>query len=270
MVKKGTDAAIDVHGLSFAYGKRRVLRNIGFTIMPGEFVGVLGANGSGKTSLLNCLTGVLKGDRGKVLVCGKDVSTISSIELARMVAVVPQESPMNFAFTVEEVVLMGRYSHIDRFSLEEERDLEVADKAMRATGIFMLRERPVTDLSGGERQRVVIARALTQEPKVLLLDEPTSHLDIRHQLEVLGLIRKLNEARKLTVLAVFHDLNLAARFCDRVILLKDGNIMAVGTPGDVLTGDHIQRAFRVEAIIGRSSAGKVVVEVGGLAEEKGS
>lgn len=256
------DPSIDVRELAHSYGTRSVLREISFRVAAGEFVGIVGANGSGKTTLLNCISGVLRPAGGSVFVCGNDVRTTDSMEMARTVAIVPQESSDNFAFTVEEVVLMGRYAHIERFRFEDERDLEAAEKAMKATGTWKLRGRSVTALSGGERRRVVIARALAQEPRVMLLDEPTSHLDLRHQLEVLGLIRELNHRKGLTVLAVFHDLNLAARFCDRLLLMAAGRIMASGAPGEVLTRENIARAFRVNATVGTNASGRVVVDVG--------
>jgi iron complex transport system ATP-binding protein len=266
LARKDISASIKVEGLHFAFGKRCVLRDISFVVGPGEFEGILGPNGSGKTTLLNCVNGSLKFSTGKVHVGGKDVKTIGSLEMARLVAMVPQESALDFDFTVEEIVLMGRYSHIDRFRFEDQKDYDVAAEAMKETGTWKLRDRLVTNLSGGERQRVVIARALAQEPKVLLLDEPTTHLDIRHQLEVLGLIRKLNEARGLTVLAVFHDLNLTGRFCDRVLLMDEGSIMATGTPAEVLTVQNIEKAYGVEARIGQTAHGKVAVEVGELTQ----
>lgn len=263
------EASLEVKDLSFSYGKRCVLKDVTFEVGTGEFVGVLGPNGSGKSTLLNCLSGLLVPDREKVRVCGKDVAVMGSNEMARLVAIVPQDSSMNFAFTVEDIVLMGRYSHISRFQFEDARDYEVAEEAMRATGVWRLRGRLVTDLSGGERQRVIIARALAQEPKVLLLDEPTTHLDIRHQLEVLGLIKELNDERGLTVLSVFHDLNLAARFCDRLFLMDDGAIMAKGTPEEVLTDKNVERTFQVDAKIGKSDKGWVIVEVGEVATRHG-
>lgn len=261
------DASIKVEDLFFSYGKREVIRNVCFTVRPGEFMGILGPNGSGKTTLLNCVSGALKFERGRVMVGGKDVLTTGSLEMARLVAMVPQDSAITFGFTVEEVVLMGRYSHIDRFRLEDAQDYEVAEAAMRATGIWRLRERLVTNLSGGERQRVVIARALAQEPRVLLLDEPTTHLDIRHQLEVLGLIKELNDKRGLTVLAVFHDLNLASRFSDRLLLMDNGTVMASGSPEEVLTDANIEKAFNVDAKIGRSAKGRVTIEVGDVLQK---
>ena len=269
MVKAGTckDASIEVCGLSHSYDKRRVLHDVNFTVRPGEFVGILGPNGSGKTTLLNCVSGQLRQDCGKALVCNKDVRMTDSLEMARIVAIVPQESSMTFGFTVEEIVLMGRYAHLKRFSLENDMDYTVTQKAMKATGVWRLKERLVTNLSGGERQRVVIARALSQEPRVLLLDEPTSHLDIRHQLEVLNLIKYLNQGQCLTVLAVFHDLNLASRFCDRILLMDQGRIMASGSPEEVLTAQNIEHAFRVKAIIGRTAKGMVNVDVGDVTEE---
>lgn len=258
----GDKASIDVRGLSYSYGKRHVLKDVTFKVGAREFVGVLGPNGSGKSTLLNCLSGLLVPNQKKVYVCGKDVAVTGNNEMARLVAIVPQDSSMNFAFPVEDVVLMGRYSHISRFHFEDTQDYLVAQEAMKETGTWHLRSRLVTDLSGGERQRVVIARALTQEPKVLLLDEPTTHLDIRHQLEILGLIRRLNKEKGITVLGVFHDLNLAARFCDRIFLLSQGRLTATGDPEEVLTSDNIQKVFGIGARIGKTETGKVAIEVG--------
>jgi len=267
VVRSKKDAvSLKVRGLRHSYGKRRVLHDISFDIGPGEFVGIIGPNGSGKTTLLGCLTGILRYQRGKVLVGGKDVSTTSSLDIAQMVGVVPQVTSIGFEFTVQEVVLMGRYPHINRFGLERQADFEIADEAMRLTDTYRLRERMVTNLSGGERQRVIISRALAQEPKVLLLDEPTSHLDIRHQLEILNLIRRLNQDKGLTVLAVFHDLNLASRFCQRILLIHKGRIMADGGPKDVLTVENIEKSFEVSARIGTTSKGDVLIEVGDLTD----
>ena len=265
MAKHGCrDSSIDVRGLSHSYGTLRVLKEVSFKVAAGEFVGIVGANGSGKTTLLNCVSGILGPTGGIIRVCGKEVRTTDSMEMARSVAIVPQESSDNFAFTVEEMVLMGRYAHIERFSFEEERDHEAAEHAMKATGTWKLRERSVTELSGGEKRRVIIARALAQEPRVMLLDEPTSHLDLRHQLEILGLIREQNGRKGLTVLAVFHDLNLAARFCDRLLIMDSGRITASGAPGEVLTRENIAHAFRVDANVATNAAGRVVVDVGDI------
>jgi iron complex transport system ATP-binding protein len=264
--KRKASVSVNVKGLHHSYGRRGVLHDIGFDIGAGEYVGIIGPNGSGKTTLLGCLTGALRYQKGEVTIGGKDVRTTSSLDIAKMVGVVPQETSVGFEFTVQEVVLMGRYPHIDRFGLERHVDFEVADEAMRSTDTYRLRERMVTTLSGGERQRVIIARALAQEPKVLLLDEPTSHLDIRHQLEILELIRDLNGKRGLTVLSVFHDLNLASRFCQRILLMHKGRIMADGPPKDVLTGENIERSFGVSARIGSTSKGDVLIEVGDLTD----
>lgn len=256
------DPSIVVRDLVHSYGAHKVLRKVSFDVAAGEFVGIVGANGSGKTTLLNCVSGVLRLQGGSATVCGKSVRTTDSLVMARLMAIVPQESSDSFAFSVEEMVLMGRYAHIERFRFESDHDMEAAEKAMKATGIWKLRERSVTELSGGEKRRVVIARALAQEPEVMLLDEPTSHLDLRHQLEVLGLIRELNRNKGLTVLAVFHDLNLAARFCDRLLIMDNGRITASGAPGEVLTKENIARAFRVLANVSLNAHGRVVVDVG--------
>ena len=237
--------------VSCSYGSHNVLDGITFTVERGAFAGILGPNGSGKTTLLRCLSRVLKPRRGTVLLEDRDLYRESPRRVALKMAVVPQENATVFSFTVGEVVLMGRTPHLKMFQREGEADLAAAAWAMELTGISHLADRPVTALSGGEYQRVVIARALAQEPEVILLDEPTSHLDINHQLELLELLKVLSRREKLTVVCVFHDLNLAAQYCDRLILMKEGRIFALGRPEEVLTPQNIRSVFGASVAVRR-------------------
>jgi iron complex transport system ATP-binding protein len=238
---------IRVDGVSYRYADTQVLKSVFFNADKGSFVGIIGPNGSGKTTLLKTLDRILTPEAGTVTIDERDLASFSDIEKAREIGVVPQETAINFDFTVSEVVLMGRHPYIGRFSSETTRDFEIARTAMELTGILHLADRPVTAISGGERQRVVIARAIAQQPRFLLLDEPTSHLDIGHQLEILSIIRQLGE--EVTTIAVFHDINLAASFCDQLILMKEGEIQAIGSPAEVVTTTYIRQVFGIEAEI---------------------
>lgn len=242
---------LKVHDIECRYGARTVLDGITFSVDPGTFLGVIGPNGSGKSTLIKTLAATVKPSIGIVWLDGRDLSTIKVKDLAKKVGVVPQDTRVDFTFTTEEVVLMGRHAHLGRFHVEGIRDRLVAQKAMEMTDTWGLRHRPVTHLSGGERQRVLLARALTQEPQLLLLDEPTAHLDINYQVEILSLLRKLVLEEKLTVIGVLHDLNLASQFCQRLLLLHQGNIFAAGDPEEVITPEHIREVFRAEVGIAR-------------------
>ncbi len=246
---------VEVNGLDFSYNGKPVLRQIGLDIRDGEFLGILGPNGSGKTTLLKCLNRSLKVPRGRVKVRGRDVNDISRRELAQTFAVVAQEAVYGFDFTVQEVVSMGRYPHLGRFEFESPAHRSIVEKAMKYTKVFKLRSKPVTRISGGEKQRVMIAQALAQEPRVLLLDEPTKNLDIGHELDVLDLIKKKNKDGDVTVIAVLHDLNLAARYCDRIALLKEGKIFDIGGAGKVLSPRNIKEVFGVKVVADRDGGG---------------
>lgn len=240
---------ITVKDLYFSYNGKAVLKGVDLEVEEGEFLGILGPNGSGKTTLLKCLNRSLNVPRGKVTVHGKDVRDISRKELARTYAVVEQEVTFGFDFTVEEVVSMGRYPHLGRFEFESPAHGAIVRKAMKYTEVYSLRQKPITKISGGEKQRVMIAMALAQEPRILLLDEPTKNLDIGHTLDILDLIGKNNRSRGVTVVAVLHDLNLAARYCSRVLLLDQGRIFAIGRVRDVLSPRNIARIFGVNAVV---------------------
>ena len=245
---------LKVKGVVFSYDSLRALNGVTFEAMEGEVLGIIGPNGSGKTTLLRCINKALKPQGGAVLIDGKDVSKMERRETARRVGVVPQNSSAFFPFSVLDVILMGRNPHLGRFAREGRGDIKVAENAMELTSTFHLIERRMDELSGGEKQRVIIARALTQQPKVLLLDEPTLHLDVNHQLEILALIRELTVKQRLVTLLVSHDLNLAARFCDRLLLLKSGKVFAAGSVEDVLTQRNIREVYNVEVEVGRHSS----------------
>lgn len=237
--------AIETKNLSFAYGDRAVLDGVSLSVEKGEMIGVLGPNGSGKTTLLKILSGVLTGN-GEVELNERDIRSYGRRELSRLFAVVPQESQVQFPFTVAEIVLMGRASRHHPFGLEGEPDLEAARKSMEVTETLSLADRYLHELSGGEKQRVMIARALAQEPEILLLDEPAAFLDLKHQLRVFELMRRLNRERGLTIVAALHDLNLAALFFPRLVLLGGGKIFRDGGAREVLTEETIREIYGVE------------------------
>lgn len=240
---------LEVNDVDSYYGTKKVLEKVDFSVDKGEFFGVIGPNGSGKTTLLRCISGVLKPRSGVVRVNGLNVYTLGERKIAKHIAVVPQASAINFSFTALEIVMMGRNPHISRFRMENERDYKIAENAMELTNTKHLALRPIDTLSGGEQQRVIIARALAQEPKLLLLDEPTVHLDISHQLEIMELIRRLNRDNDIVVVAVFHDLNLAAQYCNRLMLLDSGKVSSIGTPHDVLTPENIRKTYHVDVLV---------------------
>lgn len=250
---------IEAAGLGYTYGERPVLEDVSLRLDPGEVVGLLGPNGSGKSTLVRVLSGVLAGYRGSLRLDGRELATFDRREIARRVAVVPQEPSFSLPFTVEEIVLMGRHAHQGAFAFDSAADQEVARRALEACGAAPLAGRFIHELSSGERQRVVFARALAQEPRVLLLDEPASFLDIRYQIELYGRVRAL--ARQgLTVLTVLHDLNMAALYCDRVVLLRGGRVAAAGALAEVFTREHLSRVFETDLLVERNPAtGRLLV-----------
>ncbi|MBI4529342.1 MAG: ABC transporter ATP-binding protein [Deltaproteobacteria bacterium] len=247
--------AIQIRDLIFAYGDRPVLDGISLSVERGEMVAILGPNGSGKTTLLKILSRVLAGT-GKVQFNGMNIESYGRRELSRLFAVVPQESQINFPFTVAEIVLMGRASHHSPLVFEGEKDLEVARKSMQLTDTLSLADRYLHELSGGEKQRVIIARALAQEPEILLLDEPSAFLDIKHQIQILELVRRLNRERGLTVLSAFHDLNLASLFFPRLVFLSNGEIYRDGAAKDVLTEKTIYEVYGIKVRVEWDSSGE--------------
>jgi iron complex transport system ATP-binding protein len=235
--------ALVAQGVDFSYYNGLVLEDVSVALERGELVGLLGPNGSGKTTLLNVLSGLLSPKRGKVLLEGQNLRQLGRREIARRVAVVPQDLEMPFGFDAYEMVQLGRTPHVRLLTGITQRDRDVVEQKMRLTDTWELAQRPFGELSGGERQRVIVAMALAQEPEILLLDEPVVHLDISHQIEILELIKRLNRERGLTVMATMHDLNLAALYFDRLVLLNEGCVALQGNPHQVLEKESIQRVF---------------------------
>ncbi|MBK1700094.1 ABC transporter ATP-binding protein [Thiococcus pfennigii] len=237
---------IRIRNLTMDYGRGAVLAGLDLDLAPGPMVGLIGPNGAGKSTLLKLLMGLMRPSGGTIALDGRPLPGYRRRALAQRVTLVPQDTRIGFAFRVEEIVAMGRNPHLGRFEVPGEADLARIRRAMVQTGIAALAERPVDTLSSGERQRAIIARAIAQETRVLLLDEVTANLDLCHQLAVLELVRDLARGGRLVVAAI-HDLTLAARFCDRLILLADGRVGADGAPHTVLTEANLRRFFGVEA-----------------------
>jgi iron complex transport system ATP-binding protein len=238
-------------GVSFGYRREQVLHDIRVGIEGGETLGIIGPNGSGKSTLMRLLSGVLEPHGGSVHLFGMPLAAYTPVERARKIAVVPQETLVEFPFTVTETVLMGRAPHLGRFAFEGDRDLEAARSAMLRTGVLHLADRSLHELSGGERQRVILARALAQDAAILLLDEPAAFLDIRHEVEIYDLLHELKQEGR-TVVTVLHDLNLAALYCDRVALMKDGRLVALGSPAEVITYQAITEVYEVDVYVDRN------------------
>ncbi len=221
---------------------------MGFSLEKGTFAGIIGPNGSGKTTLFRGITGILPALEGDVRLHGKSLKAMSLQEKARQIAIVAQATDAD-RIPVEDYVLMGRLPYYKRLQFFESRkDIEIARRYMELTGVFQHRDKLMTELSGGEQQRVAIARALTQEPELLLLDEPTSHLDITHQVKILNLLQHLNAEMGLTVLMVIHDLNLASEYCDQLILFNQGEVFTQGKPVDVINWETIEQVYQTPVI----------------------
>ncbi len=256
-----TDQLVAVHGLMAGYplahgGRREVLRGLDLLLARGELVALVGTNGSGKTTLLRCLAGTLAPHGGSVLFDGQPLASWRRDALARRVAVLPQQLDLPGGFRVAELVAMGRLPHARRLFASSADDERAIGRALLDAGADELADRPVEELSGGERQRLLVAMALAQEPDLLLLDEPTLHLDLAHQVSLLGAIRRLRDQRDLTVLAVLHDLNLAAAFAPRVAVLDDGQVVADGSPAEVLSPALVHRVFGVPVDEARTAEGR--------------
>lgn len=240
---------IEAFGLKCGYEGREILKGVTISLQPGELIGLLGPNGAGKSTLIKALSKVLKPIAGIIYIEGEDIGSLSFKDVAKRVGVVPQETPLDYNFTVYDVVMMGRNPYVSRFRGETKLDKDVVIEAMRSTNTLELADRSITELSGGEKQRVILARALAQQPKILLLDEPTSHLDISYQIEMLNLIKRLVKEKDIGALSALHDPNLASQFCDKIILMKDGRIYDFGAPKEVLTSRNLKDVFSVDVIV---------------------
>jgi iron complex transport system ATP-binding protein len=243
---------LEIRNLRFAYeAGHEVIKNLNLKIDRGDFVGIIGPNGCGKSTLVNLFSNVLTANHGNILINGQDIRLIPQNSLAQLVAVVPQESVFEFDFTALEIVLMGRLPYLSRFQLEGPDDRRIARMTMKKTKCWEFKDKYIKHLSGGEKQRVIVARALTQDPKLLLLDEPTSHLDLNFQFEVLDIISELNKNNKVTIISVFHDINLASKYCSRLVLMKSGRIIADGEPKKIITPENMAKIYDFKIILKR-------------------
>ncbi|MFA5156408.1 MAG: ABC transporter ATP-binding protein [Candidatus Omnitrophota bacterium] len=244
-----TDSLLKIDGLCGGYYNKDVIKGLSMSLGQGDFLGIIGPNGSGKTTLLRLVTRVLRPSKGAVYFRNTNVFLMGLKEFCKKAAFVPQDIATNFSFTVMEIALMGRIPHLGRMQLEGKNDIRVAEAALELTDTLRFRDKYIDELSAGERQRVIIARALTQEPELLLLDEPTSHLDIGHQIQVLDLLKRLNRAKGLTIVMIMHDLNLASAYCNRIALLNDGLVYKQGTPEEVLTYQNIEAVYKTVVLV---------------------
>lgn len=236
---------INVEGVSFGVQEKEIISDIYFRAKPGQIVGVIGPNGSGKSTLLKNIYRVHEPDLGRILLNDEEIKTMSAKKTAQKMAVLSQDSSGSFDFSVREIVLMGRAPHKKLLESDTAEDLQIADEALEKVGLSDYKNRSITTLSGGERQRVMLARALTQQAKVLILDEPTNHLDIHHQLQLMDLVKTLD----VTVVTALHDLNIAAQYCDWIYVMKEGEIAMSGRPASVLTEEMLEDVFRVHTHI---------------------
>lgn len=243
-------SAKDIH---LSYGAREILKGVDIHSENGEFVGLIGPNGSGKSTLLKCIYRILKPNAGQIFLDEEELKAMSIKKSARKMGVVAQHNYYNFEFTVREVVMMGRAPRKKALERDNAKDYEIVEEALKTVGMEGFAQRSFSTLSGGEQQRVILARALAQQTPCLILDEPTNHLDITHQLQLMRIVKNLSA----TVISAIHDLNIAAMFCDRIYALKEGRIIAQGTPREVLTEDFIRQVYQVDAEIAKDSSGQM-------------
>ena len=244
---------IEVRGLKYSYNRYMVLDGVDLDVREGEILGILGPNGCGKTTLLKNLNKNLTPTGGCVMLDGTDLDTMVKRDIAKSVAVVPQTNEIRFSFSVREIVAMGRMPFQSMMGGETREDARIVDDAIEKVGLSAMKDRHINTMSGGERQRVMIARALAQTPKILLMDEPTLHLDINTQFEALDLVHDLSRESDLTVVIVSHDLPMVARYCDKIAMIHDHRVMCCGTPEEVLTPDNMRTVFNVDAELGIDS-----------------
>lgn len=248
---------LELRDVAFGYGARTVLDGVSLELWPGRVVGLLGPNGAGKSTLIRLAAGLLKPRNGRVLLEGRDIKGWSRRDVARRMAMLPQDAVMPPAFTGREIALMGRTPHLGWLAAESPADLAAVERALEQVDASEFADRRVGELSGGERQRLLLARALAQEASVLLLDEPTVHLDLGHQLAMMELVVGLARTKRLAVLAVYHDLNLAAQSCDELVVLDNGSIAARGTPDEVLGAPVVEKVYGVGLELVRRASGRI-------------
>lgn len=250
-------SAVLLQHCSLSYNNSKVIDDVSFSADVGEFFVIIGPNGAGKSSLLKLIAGIETPESGQIDILGKSKTNYSTRDLARVIALVAQQAPVDFPFRVLETVLMGRSPHLGLLGLEGDTDYALAEEAMTFTGVKKFADRRLDQLSGGERQRVMIARAICQEPKVILLDEPTAALDPAHQLKIMDLMERFRREKNTTVIMVSHDLNLASLYADRLLLLKNGRVITTGTPDAVFIPEFIEKSYECEMIIDKNPVGNV-------------
>ncbi|MCD6310827.1 MAG: heme ABC transporter ATP-binding protein [Candidatus Eremiobacteraeota bacterium] len=233
--------------IHFSYQDYPIIKDVDIELSDGELLGIIGPNGAGKSTLLRLLSGILKPQSGKISINGRPLEEYSPRRLARILTMLPQDNPVDFPYTCREFVMMGRYPYLGLMGWETPRDYQIVDECLESVGVIHLANRRIGELSGGERQRVALGRALAQKTRIILLDEPISHLDVGYQIEILELLKNINQKQKIAMMIVLHDLNLAARYCPGLLLLKDGTILAKGKPQHVLTTDLMKSAFNVQS-----------------------
>lgn len=248
-MSKDIKYSINIKDLSCTLGNEKIINNINLNIESNKFYSIIGPNGSGKTTLLRNISKAIEPLSQTIFVIGSDIKKLKFKELSKKIAYVPQSTQLDFNFSVMDIVLMGRTPYLKRFQNESTYDLEMAENAMNLTNTWHLRDRNINELSGGERQRVIIARAIVQQTDILLLDEPISNLDIQHQIKILDTLKTLNIEKKLTIIAVLHDLNIAAQYSDYLILVNKGEVQSQGTPEKVLTRKNILDVYNLDTYI---------------------
>ncbi len=248
--------AVEAVCLSYGYHRQNILKDISFSVPKKQFFIIIGPNGSGKTTLMKVLAGIEKPDDGNLLICGKPIEKYSRRSLARTVAIAPQMTAMDFPFKVGEVVLMGRSPHKGLLGFDSTTDLQIARQAMAFTGVEHLEYRKLDQLSGGEQQRVLIARAICQQPEIILLDEPTASLDLTHQVRVMDLMEQLQKEKGMTVIMVSHDINLASMYAQTLLLVNDGKIVSTGPPNRVLTYETLEKTYGCPLLVDQNPLGK--------------
>lgn len=244
-----SSAMIATKGLTFAYAEDPVLRDVSLNFQAGEFTGVIGPNGSGKSTLLKLIGGILPSPSETVFFKNRELNRYRKKDLAISIAWIPQEKQIAFSFKVIDIVLMGRHPYLSPLSFEGEDDYQIAQAAMKQTQVLEFADRSFNEISGGEKQRVMIASAISQKPEVMLLDEPTSALDIKYQIEILNILRQLNERENKSLILAMHDLHLASKFCKRLVLLKEGQVFCEGPPAEVLQKEILEEVYEVKVKI---------------------
>lgn len=252
--------SISVSNLSFSYNENLTLKNLSFEIEKNSFVSILGPNGAGKSTLVNLISKVMPIGAGEIVIEGKNIRDLNHIEIAKKVAVVPQYTSLGFNFSVYEIILMGRYPYLSRFKGEKQEDYRIVNEVMELTHTDIFKDRKYNELSGGERQRVIIAQTLVQDSPIIILDEPTSHLDINFQIEFMELFYSLYKKKGKTIIGIFHDINLAIQYSEKIMLLKEGNIYCYGDVKDVINRTNIMSVFKSDVYIGKNPfTGKLYV-----------